>query len=406
MLYLKMAWRNIWRNKRRTLITMSSVVMAVLLSSVMSSMQEGQYDQMINNTVGTYTGHLQIQDPGYHNEPTLDNSLLFDSVLTQTISQDPDMYSVIPRIESYGLAGGDHKTKAALIAGIDIEAEKKLSRPHQKIEQGSYFNSNDEHSVLVSQGLAEYLEIQVGDSLVLISSGYRGISAADLIPVRGIMKFGIPEMNNGLVYMPITTAQFFYGVHSRVTSVAILAEDTGDIDELVAQLRNDLPETYSVYGWQELMPELVQAIQADRGSAYIILLVLYMVVGFGILGTVLMMTAERKYEFGVLLAIGTSRTIIGVTLILEMAAITILGTLSGILLSLPVTFYFHFNPLEFTGQAAAAIAEYGMEPFIRFSTDPQIILHQAFIILVITFMISIYPIIHTNRLKPVEAMRP
>lgn len=405
MLYLKMAWRNIWRNKRRTLITMASIVMAVLLSSVMSSMQEGQYDQMIDNTVGSFSGHIQIQESRYKEEPTLDHSLKVDSNLIRDLAENPKIEQVISRIESYGLAGGYHKTKAAMVLGIDTEAEKALSKPDQKIEGGDYFSSNDEHAVLVSEGLADFIDVQVGDSLVLISSGYLGVSAADLIPIKGIVKFGIPDINNGLVYIPIETAQQFFGAYDRVTSIALLANEPKEIDEIVGELKTSLTEDQAVYGWQELMPELVQAIEADRGSGRIILLVLYMVVGFGILGTVLMMTAERKFEFGVLLAIGTSRVIITITLILEMAAITILGTFFGILGSLPINYYFHLNPLEFTGQAAEAIEEYGMEPFIQFSMAPEIILNQAFVIFVLTLIISLYPLIHTKRLNPVEAMR-
>jgi ABC-type lipoprotein release transport system permease subunit len=405
MLYLKMAWRNIWRNKRRTLITMASIVMAVLLSSVMSSMQEGQYNQMIDNTVGSFSGHIQIQEARYKEEPTLDHSLAIDSSLIRDLQENEKIDEIIPRIDSYGLAGGYHKTKAAMVLGIDIETEKALSKPDQKIEKGEYFTSNEEHAVLVSEGLADFIDVQVGDSLVLISSGYHGASAADLIPIKGIVKFGIPDMNNGLVYMPLGTAQQFFGAYDRVTSIAILAHDAKEIDKIVSNLKASLPEDEAVYGWQELMPELVQAIEADRGSGRIVLLVLYMVVGFGILGTVLMMTAERKFEFGVLLAIGTSRLIITITLILEMAAITILGTLAGILGSLPINYYFHLNPLEFTGQAAAAIEEYGMEPFIQFSMAPEIIFNQAFVIFVLTLLISLYPLIHTKRLNPVEAMR-
>ncbi|HCD52361.1 MAG TPA: ABC transporter permease [Balneolaceae bacterium] len=405
MLYLKMAWRNIWRNKRRTLITMASIVMAVVLSAVMSSMQEGQYDQMIDNTVGSFTGHIQIQQAEYKDEPNLDHSLRINEVLFRQVEETAGVKAVVPRIDSYALAGGLHKTKAAMIAGIDIEAEKHLSEPDQKVISGRYFNSNSEHAVLISAGLADYLNVQTGDSLVLISSGFHGVSAADLIPIKGVLKFGIPDMNNGMVYMPLQTAQEFFGAYNRVTALAVMAQDAKGIHEVAQRLSSQLPDDYKVYGWQELMPELIQAIEADRGSGQIILMVLYMVVGFGILGTVLMMTAERKFEFGVLLSIGTSRFVIGLTLILEMATITILGTISGIIASLPFIYYFNINPMEFTGQAAAAIEEYGMEPFIRFSTDPSIIINQAMIVLVITLLISIYPLIHTKRINPVEAMR-
>jgi ABC-type lipoprotein release transport system permease subunit len=405
MLTLKMAWRNIWRNRRRTLITMGSIVMAVVLSAVMASMQQGQYDQMIDNTVGSFTGHIQVQAPGYFDKPSLDNSLELNDSLIDATRNHPEILAVIPRIDSYALAGGYKKTKAGMVIGIDIEAEKLLSKPHEKVIQGSYFTSNYQHGVLVAEGLADFLDVEVGDSLVMLGSGYHGVSAADLIPVIGILKFGITDMNNSIMYLPLNTAQEFYGAYNRVTSLALLTRNPEKVAEIANDLESTLPTDLEVYDWMELVPELIQAIQADRGSGYIILMVLYMVVGFGILGTVLMMTAERKYEFGVMLAIGTAKMRIAGMLILEMAILIFFGTITGILASLPVIYYFHFNPMEFTGQAAEAIREYGMEPFIRFSTDPEILFIQATIVAVMAIIISIYPLLHTRKLHPVEAMR-
>ena len=400
-----MAWRNIWRNRRRTLITMASIIMAVLLSSVMSSMQEGQYDQMIENTVGSFSGHIQIQAPYYFDEPSIDHSLEMTSELQKTLENDPAIEAIIPRIDSYALAGGLQKTKAGMVVGIDVEAEKLLSKPHEKVIEGNYFTSNNEHGVLVAQGLADFLNVGVGDSLVLISAGYHGMSAADLIHITGILQFGITDMNNSLIYLPLETAQHFYAADGRLTSIALLTNNPAKVSQIAAHIKTELPEELEVLDWKELVPELVQAIQADRGSGRIILMVLYMVVGFGILGTILMMTAERKFEFGVLIAIGTPKIRIAGMLILEMIMLTFFGTIAGMILSLPVMYFYHFNPMEFTGQAAAAIEEYGMEPFIRFSVDPEILLLQGAVIAIITLLISLYPLFHTRNINPVEAMR-
>jgi ABC-type lipoprotein release transport system permease subunit len=405
MLYLKLAWRNIWRNKRRTIITMMSVVMAVMLSSVMSSMQEGQYAQMIDNTVGTFSGHLQVQKKGYHDKPTLDNSFEADSSILSNIASRKEVAGVIPRLDSYVLAAGKERSKAAMVVGIDVDKEKKLSKPDQKIIAGKYFTANNERSVLVSQGLAEYLKVSLGDTLVLLGQGFHGMSAAAAYPIGGIMKFGLPDMNKNLAYLPIQTAQDFYGAYGRLTAAVLLLKDPAQVHTVAQSIQPNLTPNLVILTWQSLMPELVQAIQADRGSGYILFLILYMVVSFGIFGTVLMMTAERKFEFGVMLAIGTARLRIAGMLIYEMIFITILGALLGMLSSLPIILYFNKYPLEFTGATAKAVEEYGMEPFFRFSSDPSILLNQGMIILVITLIISLYPLWHTHKLKPVEAMR-
>lgn len=402
---LKLAWRNIWRNKRRTLITMASVVMAVLLASVMSSMQQGQYDQMIDNTVGSFMGHIQIHADGYWDEQTLDNSFAVDSTLLRELSENSGLEAVVPRLDSYALAAGTERSRAAMVIGIDTEQEKKLSTPHEKITAGNYFETNSDRSVLVSAGLADYLDVAIEDTLVLLGQGFRGASATGAYPIAGIMEFGIPEMNRGMVYLPIETASEFYGVNNRFTALALLAESTGEIETITNDLQQQLSSDFEVMDWQTLMPELVQAIQADYGSSLIILLILYMVVGFGIFGTVLMMTAERQFELGVMIAIGTSRLKISLLLLLEMLFITIIGTLAGMAASVPFMFYFNRNPIHFSGNAADAIREYGMEPFIRFSTDPAIFLTQGTIVLVITLVICLYPLWYANKLQPVSAMR-
>lgn len=246
MLFLKLAWRNIWRNKRRTLITMASVVMAVLLASVMSSMQEGSYDQMIDNTVGSFTGHIQIQAQGYHDEPTLDNSFEIDSTILKEVTEHPDIASVIPRIDSYALSAGEERSRAAMVIGIDFETEKSLSEPHNKIIEGNYFNNNSQQSALVAAGLADYLDVTVGDTLILLGQGFRGTNASGAYPIAGIVEFGIPDMNNSIVYLPLHTASQFYGTYDRLTALVLLAEHSEDVQLVAQSLRSQLPEQYAV----------------------------------------------------------------------------------------------------------------------------------------------------------------
>jgi ABC-type lipoprotein release transport system permease subunit len=191
-----------------------------------------------------------------------------------------------------------------------------------------------------------------------------------------------------------------------MTTAALLLDDPRKVAEVADQLSQELPgEKYEVMTWQTMMPELEQAIQADRGSGVIILMVLYMVVGFGILGTVLMMITERSYEFGVMLAVGTGRWLIARILALEVLLMAILGAFAGILLSIPVVWYFSLNPIRLTGDMATAIQQYAMEPFIQFSTDYNLFTSQAIVVLVITLIFSVIPILKAARLNPIEAMR-
>jgi len=405
MLTLLLAWRNIWRNRRRTLITMTSIVMAVVLSAVTQSMQRGQYDMMIDISAGQFSGHLQLQADGYLDEPTLDNSMELTDELIRVVELEPGVKAVVPRLNSFALAAGYDRSRATMLIGIDVLAERHLSDPEEKLVEGRYFTSNSDPSVVISQGLSEFLNVGLGDTLVLLGSGYQGMSANGAYPVVGILKFGLPDLNKALVYMPMETIHDFTGAYGRVTGVAILVDNIKYSANIADRLQAKIPEGILALDWTIVMPDLVQAIQADYGSGFIILLVLYMVVGFGILGTVLMMTAERSYELGVMGAIGTPRSRLAGMITLEMFMITSIATLAGIVMSLPLMYYYNINPIMLEGEMVATMHEYGMEPFLQFSVDPLIPVTQAVIVLMISLVIALYPIVHMYRLKSVEAMR-
>jgi putative ABC transport system permease protein len=402
---LKLAWRNIWRNKRRTWITVSSILLAVLLSVVTRSMQLGSYEQMIENAVGSYAGYIQVQDSSYHDDSTLNNSFYAGDSLLEAIAAHPNVKRVVPRIESYALAAGAKQSKAAMVVGFDPQAERTLSNPADKLTAGSYPQDASSNQVLLSKGLARDLNVAVGDTLVLLGQGYHAISAAGAYPIGGIVDFGPAEMNRAMVYVPLKTAQFFFGADHRLTAAALSVYNISDVKSTTAELNQQLQSGLEALPWQEIMPELVQAIEADSGSGMILLLVLYIVVGFGILSTVLMMTAERQYEFGVMVSIGTHRLRLAAMLIVELILMSILGVALGCLFSQPIVWYFHLNPIQLSGEMAETIMQYGMEPIMPFSVDPAILLNQGLIVLIIIAFIGFYPLYHAWKLNPLEAMR-
>jgi ABC-type lipoprotein release transport system permease subunit len=407
MLSIKLAWRNIWRNKRRTIITTLSIVVAVFLSAVTRSTQEGQYDNMIRNTVGTFFGYIQIHQDGYQDNPTLDNSFEATDSLYSVVESQNSITDIVPRIESYALVATTEQSRPAMIMGIDVQAEQNLSRPQNNIVQGSYFDSNNEQAAIIGKDLLQRLNAQIGDSLVLIGQGYHGMNATGLYEIKGTVGYPNPEMNNSLVYLPLETAQYLFSAQNRLTSLALKVDNTGSLGQTVQTLKQNLPsEKYEVLGWQEMMPELEQAIKVDRGSGIIILLILYMVVGFGILGTVLMMITERSYEFGVMLSVGTPRKTLAKILSLEVLFMSMMGAFFGILFSVPVAWYFNVNPIDLSGAMASAVEQYNMEPVLQFSTAPEIFTTQAIIVFGITMLFSVIPILKAAKLNPVEAMRP
>jgi putative ABC transport system permease protein len=402
---LKMAWRNVWRNKRRTLITTASVFIAVILALIMRSAQLGAYQRMIANVVSFYSGHIQIHEKGYRDEQTIDNSFILSDSLLSVLNNSPDIKNWSPRLESFALLSVRNLTKGAAIVGIDPFKENKLTHLQEKISSGKYLAPDDD-GVLVAEGLAEYLTLKPGDTIVMIVQGYHGMSAAGKYPIKGLIKFPAPELNQSMVYMSLKESQFFSGTGNRFTSIAIIIPANKDAIKVSAEIRNSLnPNTFEVLDWEEMMPEMVQLIAVDNAGGIITISILYMIITFGIFGTILMMITERKHEFGILIAIGMKKIKLAWVVVLETIMIASLGVVLGALVGLPVIAYFHRNPIHVSGDLATTYERFGMEPVFPFSNDPTIFISQAGVVLAISLLLSIYPLLRILNLKTINALR-
>ncbi len=401
---LKLAWRNLWRNKRRTLITMASVLFAALLAIFMMGLKEGSYSNMIENIAGVYTGYMQVHKEGYWAEQTLNNSLEFTDSLKEILLEEPRLKGYAPRVESFVLTSSREFTKGAMIVGTDPEMEDQLIGLKKKLIAGSYFHE-DERSVLMGEGLADYLKLTTGDTLVIIGQGYRGINAVAKYPIKGLLKFGSPELTKTLVYLPLKEAQWLFGLESRLTSIVLLPEDPGNTERISRRLKKRISGDYEVMTWKELLPELDQMIESDRAEGYIFMGILYVIISFGIFGTVLMMLAERKHEFGVLVAIGMKRLKLSFMVFMEVVIISILGAMAGMVASFPLVLWFKLNPIRFGDELNEIYEEFGFEPIFTTSTDPAIFLTQSVIVFILASVISIYVFINLSGMKAIDAMR-
>ena len=401
---INLAWRNIWRNKRRTFITLAAIVFAVFFAITMRSLQLGMYGNMIHNVVGFYSGYAQIHQKGYWDDKSIDNSFEFTEELKALGTNSENKVGFLPRLETFALASAVDVTRGCMIVGTDPELENQLTHINDKIIKGRT-PAADASEILVAEGLAEYLKLDVGDTLVLIGQGYHGTNAAGKFPVCGIVKFGSPKLNDQLAYLPLAAAQYMTGAEGMLTSLVIMPDENRNIEETIAALSSQLGENYEVMKWQEMMPDVVQAIQADNAGGILMLIILYLVIGFGLFGTILMMTAERRFEFGILMAIGMRRGRLASMVVLETALLSIVGAITGIIVSIPITVMGYLYPLEFSGMAAEGMERMGIEPIIPFSLDPSIFLSQGAIVLTIALLLSLYPIRTLFQLKAVQAMR-
>lgn len=401
---VKMAWRNIWRNKKRTILTMLSIFLAVFLSLFTRSMQVGSYANMITNAVKLTTGYIQIHGKDYWENKSINDSFSESDSLNNILNNHPNITSVIPRIESFALASSGKHTKGTLVIGTDPEIEDKLNNYSGKIIKGEYLTASD-NSILVAEKLAQYLNVDIGDSLVLLGQGYHGVTAALQYEIKGIIKLPIPQLNNQLVILPLKEAQYYYAAENRLTSISIMLEDAELLDETIEYIRNGLNNSYEIMPWQEMNREMVQSIEADNVGGIIMLGILYIVIGFGVFGTVMMMTMERRKEFAVLISIGMQKMKILKVVSIETFLIGFVAIIIGILASYPFLVYLYHNPIPLSGEIAKSMETFGAEPILPFSINPMIFINQTLSVIAITIVAVLYPFSVILKFNVLKAMR-
>ncbi len=464
-----MAWRNLWRNKRRTIITAASVFFAIFFALLMRSLQLGSYDHMFRNIIESYTGYVQIQQEDFWDNKTIDNVFEFSPALEKSVLSDENAKSVVPRLESFALASVGSLTKGVLVMGIDPEKENLLSGLKAKlvkyrltdeaisnikksvlpdkikneldqlkdksfpgdeplrvelgikkkdadimmgpfVKYASFKNdylTESEKGVMIGDRLSKYLKLNPGDTLVLISQGYHATTAAAKFRVCGIVKLPSPEIDNMIVYMPYDVCQEFYNAPGMITSLAISVRKNSNrsIDAMISRLETRLKPPLRVIGWREMNQLLLSQMDADNKSGMIIIGILYLVIAFGIFGTVLMMTAERRREFGVLVAIGMQKTKLGAVISIEMIYIGLLGIITGIAVALPAILIGYYHPIRITGAAAKMYEDYGMEPVMKFMPVDTYFLWQAFIVAIIILIAIIYPLNKILKLNTASSLK-
>lgn len=468
---LKIAWRNLWRNKRRTLITSASVFFAVFFAVIMRSYQLGSYDHIINNFIESFSGYLQVQHSKYQDNPLIDNSFDYNDSLVKAIMRIGDVVSVTPHLESFSLASSGAQTKGVAIVSIDPELERRFTDPAGKLvkyrftpqvlekmrqsglfpanvinavaeninkaysstsrmeleldlsktesevyipeilkfsEESNNYLENDDKGILVSDRLAGYLKVSVGDTVVLMGQGYHGISAAGIFPVRGIIKIPAGDLDSRLVIMTIPAAQEYFGAEGKITSLAVNL--TSKSDKIIKRAQEEIKSLFpgddiSVKTWYELNPVLYQQIQGDSQSGAAMLGLLYFIIFFGIFGTVLMMVAERKREFGVLIAIGMQKKKLKRILTYEMIMLGTAGLLAGLAASAPLILYFYYHPIVLKGDLAGIMEDYGWDAVMPAAWFGPYFYWQAVVVAVMVLIASVYPVRKIGHLKEIEALR-
>ena len=403
----KIAWRNIYRNKKRSLITITSVFAALLLIILMRALQFGFYDKLIETVVESYAGYVEIHADGFWDNQSLDNSMQVDQQLLDDIQSVEGVENIVQRLQTFSLISVGEKTKGGVINGINLSEEQKITDWNKKMVSGSFDLSDNE--IIIAKGIAEFFDISENDTLILYGQGYRGMMAAGKYPVKGVIDLKNPDLNKIGLFMTMESVRNYVSSDEISTHIIIDKEKYYNEGKIVEDLGLILSDDYEVMTWKETLPEIEQTITADSAGGLIMAFILYVIVVFGMFGTVLMMTEERKYEFGVLISIGMSRIRLFGIILVETIILSMVGVVLAVMVTYPISIYYNINPIDMAilmgDGAVQMIEEMGFSPMIPMSISWDIPLSHSLVIFIFSLLISIYPAIKISKLNPVKSMK-
>jgi len=400
----KIALRNITRNKRRTISTTLSIFIALAFSIFIRSLQEGTYNAMISQSIGETYGYLQIQGKDYFDDPSIDNSIEYSDELLQKIRSTEGVKSVSPHIQTGALVSSGNKSKPVMVMSIYPNSSDTNFINHMELISGKML-SREDNAVLLSSQLAKYLNINTGDTIVLIGQGYHGYSAAGLFPVKGTLNSPNVQINNKLICMSVKGMQQWLNLPNLINYIAIDITNAKYLNSVQKNIEKKISgSSLIIKNWEEINPDIKRGINADRNGGKAIIYLLYIIVFFGILGTTLMTINERKKEFCVNMAIGMKRNQIKKIIFIEMMATCFLGIILALIIDIPLILYLTINPIVFTGNTAAAFMKLGYAPIMPCGgLNPFIWYQTGYVILMVSIAVM-FSFRKINKLKISESL--
>ncbi len=401
-----MAWRNLWRHKRRTWLTVGAMIFSNLILIFSISLQLGSYRMMIDNALKSYTGHMQIQREGYNEEPKMRSSIEAAIPLAADLRERLGIETIAARGVAFAMTSSEQRSYGLQIVGVEPDYEPGVSTLPGLISKGSYFTNSEVAEIVIGDVLARNLRVETGDELTLLGSGHDGSFAAGIAIVTGIFDSGVTEIDRSMAQLPIGYFQSLFGMDDHGHNIIINAPDLSQAEAIQRLVEGILDENDElvVLDWEQLQPGLKQAIQADFTSAWFMYGVLIVLVAFSVLNTQLMSVLERTREFGVMMALGVKPSRLGGLVVTETAVMSALGLAAGAVIGIVMTWYLSIVGFSYPGMEDMA-ERFNLPDRMYPSLSVVSIMLGPSVVFLFSLLASIYPALRLFFLQPVTAMR-
>lgn len=404
-LYLRLAWRNLWRHRSRTLIVVIAIGGTMAMMMWYDGLVGGFNEAIYGNAIRVMGGNIQIHAAGYgaavEQLPLL--PLPNDEALVQAARAQPQVLAATRRINTGGIATTRKGAFGVTIVGVEPEQELPVSLVAQKVTAGRYLTSDDRDAAFIGQGLATAMGVTVGSRFTLAGRDVRQQMRSRTMTVVGIYDIGMPEIEKRTIYITLSEAQDLYGLKGQVTEIAISLKQIGEEPAVMEALRPSLAGA-EIVSWQTSFPELEQALATKGGAMNIFSIIMMLIVGIGILNLLLMAIYERTREIGILGALGLRPSQVSTLFLLEGVLMGLVGVATGVALGLLINGISRRVGMDFS--QFASITEYTAlisgKVYATWGVDklPQ----RALMVLIITALAALYPAREAARREPAEAL--
>jgi len=402
----QLGWRNLWRNKRRSLVVISSIAIGIFAMILSMGIMNGMNNQMVENTIKTSLGHIAIHQKGFQDDMKLDYHFTPNRKMIEVIEKDHRILAHAPRIKLQGMVRSSESSRGVMIVGIDPEKEKSVSNlvDYTLKDEGRFLERGDENAILISQSTADKLNLLVGDKLVVMFQDKEDEIVGIGLEIVGLFQSPIESFDKYVVFTTISTLKETTGLSENISEITLVLKDKDRVDGVKKTLREKINDgNLEILSWKDMAPNLVSAVRLFDTIMYIFFMIVFITVVFSVANTLIMAIMERFHEIGVMKCIGTRPSWIFNIVLFEALNLGFVGLFAGIIIGVPVNELLGFTGIDLSFYAES-MRMFGTGSVIYPSIKPLDIIVATGIVLATTIIAAIYPAIKAARIKPLEAL--